>query len=266
MEKQNLIEHLRKGRSYNDIATLEKCSKSKVGFWIKKHNIKFESKQNRDYQKNVNHKLFSKIDDINLAYITGFILGDGAIGSNYDIDLGASLSDSSVLESIDAAIPWECRITYDKTLDREARKFPRCRLGIRSRGVGKDLTKHFGGRLKKTRHTPRVSKYLEPYLLAGFFDADGCITWGHRKDRNRVWQKVTFTAPIKILIGIQKILLKYEISTSIRPKSNDISIIEFASKKDVIKFYRMLPNDGIRLKRKVEKFDKLIEVFGLETK
>ena len=40
-------------------------------------------------------------------------------------------------------------------------------------------------KLKKGRNLPITSKKLEPYLLQGFFDAEGCITWGYRADRNR---------------------------------------------------------------------------------
>jgi len=267
MEKENLIAHLRLELSYRDIAKIEKCSSSKVKYWVNRHNIKFESKFNREYQKSVNHNLFNKIDDINLAYITGFVLGDGYINSNYDVNLTVALKDAILLEDINKYITWDCKIAYDRTLDTTKRRFPSCRLCVRSRGVGKDLTKHLGGRLKPDRHTPIVSKGLEPYLVAGLFDADGCITWGYRKDRNRLWQKISFTSPIGILIGVQKILIKYEISTIIRPKAHEeVSIIEFASKKDVIKFYRMLPKDGIRLERKVIKFDKLIKEFGLPIK
>ena len=72
----------------------------------------------------------------------------------------------------------------------------------------------------------------------GFFDADGCITWGIRKDRNKIWQKISFTSQLHLLEGIQKMLYNnIGISSTIKPKSNeDCYIIQFSNKEDVLKF------------------------------
>ena len=130
------------------------------------------------------------------------------------------------------------------------------------------------GRLKKERHYPRVRKDLERYLLLGFFDADGCITWGKRKDRNKIWQKVSFTSQLHLLEGIQKMLYNnIGISSTIRPKSNeDCYIIEFSNKEDVLKFINYIypkDDDFIILQRKYLKANVLrleLEEFGGSTK
>lgn len=202
---------------------------------------------------------FNKIDTKEKAYIAGFLIGDGSISKNYDVDLALCLNDKQVLYDISKIIPWKLNVVEDKTLNKKSRRFPRARLCFRSRSMGKHLVKHFGDRLASMRRTPRIPLEMEPYFVSGFFDADGCITWGYRKDRNRLWHKVSFTAADTILIGIQNILLKNSISTIIRPKKNEnVYLIEFANKKDILKFYEYLPNKSIRLKRKVLKFDKLV--------
>lgn len=118
-----------------------------------------------------------------------------------------------------------------------------------------DFNKHCSS--KENKHCPIISKNLERYLVQGFFDGDGCLTWGLRKDRNRIWQKISFTSSLKVLTGIQQILLKQcAISTIIRPKANEnCFVLEFANKKDVLKFLNFIyPDDNfIILKENIVK-------------
>ena len=114
---------------------------------------------------------------------------------------------------------------------------------------------------------------MERYLLLGFFDADGCITWGRRKDRNRIWQKVSFTSQLHLLEGVQKMLYSnIGISSTIRPKSDEeCYIIEISNKEDVLKFINYIypENDKfIILQRKYLKANALrleLEEFGGNT-
>lgn len=256
--KEKLEVYLKKGYSYKKISREEDISDVHIGRLVKKYNLLKEY----SFTKSIDDKMFfNKIDTKEKAYIAGFILGDGYISSRKDVTLGVALKDKQLIEDISKYIPWETEIRIDMSFDKKTRRFPRVRYSFRSRSFGKILIKIFGNRLASERHAPIVPKHYQKYLLAGFFDADGCITWGYRKDRNRLWQKVSFTASDTILIGIQKILLRYDISSIIRPKKGEnVSLIEFANKEDVKKFYVLLPQDGIRLNRKMIKFDELIKV------
>ena len=84
---------------------------------------------------------------------------------------------------------------------------------------------------------------------------------GKRKDKNRLWQKVSFTSQLKILEGVQKYLInKLNISTVIRPKTNEkCFVLEFSNLSDVIKFCEHIyPNeDFIILNRKYLKYKAL---------
>ena len=259
MKKEQLSIQLREGLSYMKIALIEGVSPKKVEYWVNKFNIKYLSKFNREYMKDVDPLFFNKLDTKEKSYIVGFILGDGYISEKLDVSLGLAIKDRKLIEDIDKYIPWECKINYDMTFNKKTRRFPRVRYGFRSRKMGQHLLKMYGKRLASERHTPIVPKHYQKYLIAGFFDADGCVTWGYRKDRGRLWHKISFTASESILIGVQKILLRYDISSIIRPKKDEnVSIIEFSNKKDIKKFYNLLPQDGIRLDRKLEKLNKLI--------
>lgn len=263
MDKIELKKYLENDLSYRKIASICKCSPKKIEYWVNKYKLKSCSKFNIGYRKDINHQYFKKIDSNEKAYILGFFLGDGYISVKNDVSLGVALNDKEIIEKINNTLPWDNEIKVDKTFDKKTRRYPRVRYCFRSGGIGKDLIKHYGNRLASERNTPRISRKYENYMLSGFFDADGCITWGYRKDRNKLWHKVSFTASLSILIGIQKILLKNDISTIVKPKKNkNVYIIEFANKRDIIKFYNLLPKDSIRLNRKVKKFNQLINVIN----
>lgn len=191
---------------------------------------------------------FDCIDTKEKAYILGFIAGDGHIG-NDEIEISVKLMDNEITQFISNQIG----STYkeSKIFNKQKRIFPSSSTFVYSKHIATKLKMMFGGRLKNERSLPRIKKELEPYMVLGFFDADGCITWGYRKDRNRLWQKISFTSQPNLLISLQNILYKEDITSIIRPKSNeDCSVIEFSNELDIFKFMKYLPNDSFFLRRK----------------
>ena len=264
MSRDELLKLLLEGKSTRTIAKELGIGKSTVSYWIKKYNL-------NEYAKHKKHKSnynFDKIDTKEKAYALGFILADSDITPKNIVEISVEKNDKEIIDFISNII--ESNISIDNTFDKEKRRFPRVRT---SRKVN-DILKFTGGRLKKERHYPRVRKDLERYLLLGFFDADGCITWGKRKDRNKIWQKVSFTSQLHLLEDIQKMLYNnIGISSTIRPKSNeDCYIIEFSNKEDVLKFINYIypkDDDFIILQRKYLKANVLrleLEEFGGSTK
>ena len=186
------------------------------------------------------------IDTPEKAYTLGFMLADCAV-SDKQVEVSVAISDKHVAVFISKQLGTQVR--YDNTFDKNAHRFPRVRL---SRKVN-DIKKYFGGEAKPDRHYPRVRNDLERYLILGFFDGDGCITWGHRKDRDRIWQKISFTSHYKLLSGVQAFLLKNGISSAIKPKSDEkCFVMDFSNKNDVLKFLDIIyPDDKfIILQRK----------------
>ena len=262
MNKELLISLLLDGKSTRQIAEILGVGKSTVSYWINKYNLK---EYMNNHAPKSNYK-FNKIDTKEKAYALGFILADSNISPKNIVELSIEKRDICVLNFISNVI--NSNISIDDTFDKEKRRFPRART---SRKIN-DILTFSGGRLKKERHYPRVRKDLERYLLLGFFDADGCITWGKRKDRNRMWQKVSFTSQLKLLEGIQKLLYNIGISSTIRPKSNeDCYVITFSNKDDVLKFINYIyPKDDnfFILERKYLKANALrleLEEFGGNT-
>lgn len=220
-----------------------------VSYWINKYELNEISK----FAKREPYK-FEKIDSKEKAYILGFILADGSISNNM-AEISVSLYDKEIAEFISKVV--DAKVSYSTLLDKSKHRFPRARFSKKIT----DITKFTGGCLKKDRHYPRVREDLERYLIQGLFDADGCISYGRRKDKNRIWQKVSFTSQLKILQGVQKYLInKLDISTTIYPKSKcDCYVLDFSNKSDVLRFCEhVYPDENfIILKRKYLKYKAL---------
>ena len=225
--KEKILEYIQKGMTQKEIAKVFECSASNIGHCIKKFEL--SEKQVNPVKPNY---YFNKIDSIEKAYIIGFIACDSAISQKCQVEISVEKSDREIADFI--AKEFGCKVNVDNTFNKETRRFPRVRF---SKKVS-DVLKFVGGNLKIDRHLPIVRKDLNRYLLLGAFDADGCITWGRRKDKNRIWHKISFTTSLDIAICLQQILIKeLDISTVVRPKSKEnCYIIEFANRKDILKF------------------------------
>ena len=257
INKEKILKYLKEGYSLRKISEKENIPLTTLRYYVNKNNLKqynrfVRSIDDKDFFKNINTK--------EKAYIIGFILGDGEIHSTNDVHLGIKLSDKQLIYDINNYLPWEGHIKEDLTFDKKTRRFPRIRFNFRSRAFGKVLVKIFGDRLASKRNIPIISKPLRPYLIAGLFDSDGCITYGFRKDRNRLWYKVSFTCNENILLGLQKELYANNISSRIYPKKNEnVFVLEITNLKDIYNFFNLLPIDGVRLKRKVKKFNNWLQ-------
>ena len=235
------------GKSSREIGEITNHHKNTVLYWIKKY--KLEEFQN--YKKPIyNESFFNKINTKEQAYCLGFLLGDSYL-TEKTLELTIALKDKETLDFI--ANQLQAILRIDETFLPNKRRFPRVRINIGNKNLLVNLYKLFGGYKKEDRHIPIIKKEIERYLILGFFDAEGSISWGYRVDRNRIWQKISFTSQYKMLIGIQKILDKNEISSIIRPKTNEnCYVLEFSSKNMVLKFLNYIypNNDFIIMKRK----------------
>lgn len=246
IDKELLTYFLKLGLSTRKIAELMGESKSNIQYTVRKYGL-----TDLYCHKKREPIAFNKIDTPEKAYITGFILGDGCIINNGIVSITVALRDREILEFITKELNAEISDSYK--FDRDKRIFPHSS----TTRVIRDITKFIAGPLKVDRHYPIVPYQLEHYLLLGFFDADGCITWGRRKDRNRIWQKVQFKSAYKILYGVQQVLLKrLNIATIIHPvKDENCYELCFSNKRDVLIFLSFIYQDPnfIILKRKYQK-------------
>ncbi len=255
IQKEILEEYLKQGISLRGIGRITGYNHRTLGYWAKKYQLTHLIKPNHIKYKDEHY--FQKINTKEKAYILGFILGDGYIGDEV-VQITVGLKDREVLDFI--ANELGARIVIDKRINKKQKKYPSAEINIGNKRIVQDILKLSGGKLKQDRHIPIISPKLENYLVQGFFDAEGTITWGHRKDRNRIWHKVAFISQLKMLKGIQNILIKNGIPTKIRPKSDsNCYVMEIANKEMVLKLMEYIYQDKefIILKRKYQNYQAL---------
>lgn len=252
MDKEFLRKKLIEGLSSRDIAKLPEVTvgSKTVVYYI--HKYKLEEFMN--YKKPIyNESFFNVIDTKEKAYILGYTLADGYINRN-TLEYGCALADKEILNFIASQLG-EIKVREDAYINKTAKRFPRARLSIGNKKLVQGVLSKINSKEEKT--FPRVKKELQHYVLLGFFDGDGCLTYGYRRDRNRLWQKVNFTASYKILNAIQKLLSKLDITTSLHPKSKErCFVLEVANLKDVLNLLKYMYQDEtfIVLHRKFNKY------------
>lgn len=248
ISKELLENFLKEGKTTREIGLILGVANTTISRYIRNYNL------NNLYSKPkyLPYHL-TKIDSKELAYMLGFIIADSSI-NNEIVEISIAINDSELMDLFSSLLG--IKSFEDLILVKEKRRFPRIRLVRKIVGINKFI----GGNKKKDRNVPIIQKDLEVYLIRGIFDADGCITWGYRKDRNRIWHKVSFTSSLGILTSVQKVLYKIGVSTIVRPKANeDCYVLEFANKEDILKFYNYLYADKsfIPLKRKFDNYNAL---------
>lgn len=242
ISKEVLKKHLEEGMTNREIADILGCGKRNIGYWIHKFNLE-------DYQKlkKLPNYQIDKINSREKAYLLGFICCDGAIDNRDIVEISVAKIDKEVPYFIGNIV--NSRVFVDNTFDKKTRRYPRVRTSKKI----PDIKTFIGGPNKKDRHLPITNKDLTRYVLLGAFDADGCISWGTRKDSKRIWHKISFSTSLNIACCIQMILFKeLNISTIIRPKRNDdCYVLEFSNRYNILQFLNYIyADDFIVLKRK----------------
>lgn len=249
--KEELQELYDLGLSNTKIAEIYGVERGTIFYWSKKLGIKSKRYAKPIYVED----FFDKINSKEKAYMLGFLLGDGAIDKIGNLECSIAMADKEVLYHFK---DWTgCNVVENNKTNIKTRSFPHASIHIANRHMMEKLKMLFGGRLKPERHIPIIPKQYESYLVQGFFDADGCVTFGHRKDRGYLWKKIIFTSQLKMLTGIQSILDKQGISSKIYPKSHEKCYVLELSRNtnNVLKAlnYIYSDEDFVILKRKYKK-------------
>lgn len=249
LTKEYCKEKLELGWSIRKIARNNNIPNKTLNYWINKWELV------SNYNKPIyNENYFNKIDTKEKAYLLGFLLGDSSL-VEHNIEITIGKQDVKFLKFLSEEIG--SNIIYDNVYNVSKKRYPRVRTSIGNKHILNSLKKLFGGFKKEDRHIPIISKKLRKFLLLGFFDAEGCITYGVRKDRGVFWGKVYFTSQLKMLEGIQNILIDYEISSSIKKRKTENCYDLYIRTKDFNKIILLL-NDDIGLLRKQQKIKALL--------
>ena len=215
---------------------------------------------------------FNKIDTEEKAYILGFFYADGYNNQNRGIiEFSQKECRLDILNNIKIAIGTSAPII----------KYPGARahsLTVCSKKMSADLAK--AGATQNKAHKlvfPSVEilpEKLIPHFIRGYFDGDGCVWEGKRKEifshrygklckRHIHNIKFTLTGAKRLISGIQEYLVnkigfnrtKLNIRHSASP---DIVTLEYSGANNLRKFYNLLYNDAtIYCNLKYNKFNEI---------
>lgn len=173
--------------------------------------------------------LFDKIETREQAYMLGYMIGDGGYNRpthKRNARMFASTVDKYIIDH------FKQHFQPDNAIDSRI-PINRSRPEIIGRQIAYRMTfsskftpifkRHGILSLKKNRTFHNIPKNKMSQFILGLVDADGYITWGKRKDRNRLWCNFGVTHPsLKMLEKLQRFLLEeLKIPTSISPKGTE---------------------------------------------
>lgn len=195
--------------------------------------------------------LFEKIEKPEQAYLIGYLAGDGRFmaGSHKRKDrmFVSSTNNDTIKFFSETFCPdnsIEQRLNNNNKRNIIAKKIS-YKITFNSK-FSKIFNKCGILCLKKDRTLINIPNSLIRYYILGLFDADGSISWGRRKDRNRLWVNFQIThQSYNILHKISMLMSnKLNISTSVisRKKENCIDL-KTSNRDSVILLYKFLYSD-----------------------
>ena len=232
ISKEDMIKELKQGKSLRQVGREYGISKSMIQYIAKHYELESDwSKKNN--MRRLDER-FNKVESKEVAYIIGFLLGDGSISREDYVNVCQCLRDKDVIEWM--ADYLGIKPSYSYKFDKKSRTFPHVALTCKIKYIGR----YFGNGLKPARHYPIVPKQYESYLLRGLFEADGCILGGARYDRpnrSRFWWRFVINHHQKCLEGVQKFLYKrLNISSIVKKRTTEESyVLEINNADDVQK-------------------------------
>lgn len=172
--------------------------------------------------------VFEKITESSDAYLIGYLTGDGNFHNATHKRL-ARMAVSSINKDVidffkesycpDSTVKAKLPINKKRNIVAKNLAYYMCFSSKFSSTFNK-----FGILCRKSdRVMCNIPKKFMPYYFMGLFDADGCWSWGYRKDRNRLWGKFMIThQSMKLLCSLQRYLSEeLGVSTYIRPRSDE---------------------------------------------
>jgi intein/homing endonuclease len=199
----------------------------------------------------INENFFSFIDSFEKAYILGFLFADGSNDiSRNRVRLTLNKIDLEILKKIKKLIQPK------KPLYKNKDCYEFC---ISSSKISKDL--YALGCVNNKTHIlkfPLINESLISHFIRGYFDGDGCVSIGRRKDNNNSYHRINIAGTLDMLINIQKILVK-ELNfnfTKIQKNKNTF-ILEYSGRLNCKKFEKYIYKDAtLFLTRKFNIFQK----------
>lgn len=229
---------------------------------LDKNNIEKITQAKRN-NPNLIEDYFDYIDSKEKAYWLGWLLTDGGISTDGDIEIALSKKDQYILELFQ----------HDLHIANHIKPFgdDYCRFYLGSKRMSKDLEKYgiIPNKTLSLKFPNNIPEEYETHLLRGLFDGDGGFTIGNTtrfyKHRNKSYTKqyreLSFTGTYDMCKGFHNCLQKYIgfLTKNIKP-NNNMYRVRWSSKEEILNILTLLYQDcnDHYLKRKHDLYMKLL--------
>lgn len=224
--------------------------------------------------KRTRHEFFTNIKTESQAYILGFHTADGHVDyTKQMLRFQLQEPDKEIIYLLKDVVAPDARIWTAEGRDIKRNGIV---LGHTSNIIGIDIySKQIRDDLislnvgpRKTYneiHLPNFNDSLLFHFIRGYFDGDGCFSWGvckkHGEYKSWLWHKAGIVAKTKTLLEeIQEFLYKYNINGVLTyRKDRDLYNLEINQSESLKKLFHLLYDDSnFYLKRKYDKFNHFV--------
>lgn len=241
------------GKTGDEVSEILNIDRSYIFKIIKKYsNARDNSKCKLKYK--IDDSIFEKINNEEKAYWLGFLYADGYLNENKNsITLSLSDKDFDILEKFKNFLKSDKNIRKNKN---NSSKFV-----IENKKITNDLIDK--GLFQAKTHIikfPNLEDYLIRHFIRGYFDGDGCITYGKKINKNAT---VSIVSNLNFLNDIDN-NIDVNFYYSKRHKDRDDKILSIASGGicNIMKIYNYLYKDSnIYMDRKKNKFEKWFKYY-----
>lgn len=187
--------------------------------------------------------IFEEIRDNDDAYLIGYLAADGAYHQpthKRKARFAVSSTDKYIISFFNSKYQpsTELRIREPNNNDKRGITGRKTYINMIFSSLFSKTFEKFGIlSLKKDRDVRNIPPtYFNTFLL-GLFDADGSISYGYRKDRNRLWGNFRIThASSKVLSKVEEYLKSLGITSSLKKKGKESCYVLTVSKLDSVKY------------------------------
>jgi len=241
-----IIKGYEDGESCSSLSKQYPVSRATISKYLKKNGIVVINKQNQ--QLGLKKNIFSKIDTEEKAYWLGFLYADGYVSpTGNKINLTLKESDKTHIENFKKFLGSDCKITYRSKLNAY-------RLSIRCKQISQDLIS-LGCVPNKTwsiNSIPNIPKNLKIDFIRGYFDGDGCITFGNTNKEGKRSLVINIVSNKYMLDAICNFL--NEKRNYSKKKGTDVEMVRWSGIKAAKLLGLMYDHSTVYLERKLIRY------------